>query len=91
MPKQQQPLSTADPYGSESWEQIGLLQCEVTLEIPVPGFTVRDLLKLESGEIMNTRWAQGTDLPLRINGELVGWGEFEVVANKLGLRVTELA
>jgi flagellar motor switch/type III secretory pathway protein FliN len=67
------------------------LPCEVTLELSIPHFTVADLLSLEPGEILDTRWTQGEDVPLRINGELAAWAEFEVVCGKLAIRITEWA
>jgi len=84
-------LAAPESIARETWEQAGQLQCELALQVFVPKFTVRDLLRLQRGQIINTRWAHGSDLPLRINGELIGWSEFEVVGNRLALRVTELA
>ena len=57
----------------------------------MPGFTVADLVRLERGGIIATRWTVGQDVPLRINGELIAWSEFEVVQNRLAVRLTELA
>jgi flagellar motor switch protein FliN/FliY len=57
----------------------------------VPGFTVADLVHLERGRIIASRWTVGQDVPLRINGELIAWSEFEVVQNRLAVRLTELA
>src|SRR5271167_4342021 len=80
----------ADPLG-DKWVRVGPLPCLLTVEISVPGFTVADLVHLEHGRIIATRWTVGQDVPLRVNGELIAWSEFEVVQNRLAVRLTELA
>lgn len=69
---------------------VALLSCQVSLEIPIPQFTVRDLLRLTPEDVLDTHWAQTADVPLRINGLLLSWAEFELMGNKLAVRVTEL-
>ena len=78
--------AVADP-----WARVEALPCLLTVEVPVPGFTVSDLVHLERGRIIATRWTVGQDVPLRINGELIAWSEFEVVQDRLAVRLTELA
>ena len=74
----------------EDWESVAMLACEMSLEVPIPGFTVRDLLKLAPGDVIDTHWAQTSDVPLRINGVLLSWTEFELIGNRLAVRLTEL-
>jgi flagellar motor switch protein FliM len=69
---------------------VAMLSCRMSLEIPVPRFTVRDLLSLAPEDVIDTRWAQTADVPLRINGLLLSWAEFELIGNKLAVRLTEL-
>jgi flagellar motor switch/type III secretory pathway protein FliN len=75
----------------DKWARVGPLPCLLTVEISVPGFTVADLVHLERGRIIATRWTVGQDVPLRVNDELIAWSEFEVVQSNLGVRLTELA
>ncbi len=82
---------TVDPAIADPWVRVEPLPCLLTIEISVPGFTVADLVRLERGGIIATRWTVGQDVPLRINGELIAWSEFEVVQNRLAVRLTELA
>ena len=84
------PLIVA-PLIVDPWVRVEPLPCLLTIEISVPGFTVADLVRLERGGIIATRWTVGQDVPLRINGELIAWSEFEVVQNRLAVRLTELA
>jgi flagellar motor switch/type III secretory pathway protein FliN len=75
-----------DPAESLPW-----LPCTLALDIPVVKFTVGDLLKLSCGDIVETVYHQSSDLPLRVNGQLVGWTEFEVVGDRLAVRLTDLS
>ena len=75
-----------DPLESLSW-----LPCTLALDLPVVRFTVADLLNLASGSIVETAYHQSSDLPLRVNGQLVGWTEFEVVGERLAVRLTDLS
>ena len=72
-------------------EQFGWLPCQLSLEVPVTGFTVGDLLRLSKGSIVETAVHYAGDIPLRANGILIGWSEFEAVGNRLAVRLTELA
>jgi len=80
----------ADPL-AERWVRVECLPCLLTVEISVPGFTVADLVHLESGRVIASRWTVGQDVPFRINDDLIAWSEFEVVQNRLAVRLTELA
>lgn len=72
-------------------EALPWLPCTLALDIPVVKFTVRDLLSLTRGSVVETAYHQSSDLPLRVNGQLVGWTEFEVVGDRLAVRLTDLS
>ena len=72
-------------------DAFGWLPCRLTLQIPVTGFTVGDLVRLKVGSIVETQCHNTHDIPLRVNGLLIGWTEFEVIADRLAVRITELA
>jgi flagellar motor switch/type III secretory pathway protein FliN len=78
--------TTTDRLESMPW-----LPCTVSLEVPVVRFTIADLLSLKVGEVLETACHQSGDLPLRVNDVLIGWTEFEVVGDRLAVRLTELA
>jgi flagellar motor switch/type III secretory pathway protein FliN len=78
--------SDRDPAEALPW-----LPCTLVLDIPVVNFTVGDLLNLIPGAIVETSYHQSSDLPLRVNGQLVGWTEFEVVGERLAVRLTDLS
>ena len=67
------------------------LPCRLVLEIPATHFSVRDLLNLRPASLVETSFHQSSDLPLHVNGQLVGWTEFEVVGERLAVRLTDLS
>lgn len=67
------------------------LPCTLTLEVPVVRFTIANLLALAKGSIVETACHHTSDLPLRANKLLIGWTEFEVVGDRLAVRITEQA
>jgi flagellar motor switch/type III secretory pathway protein FliN len=79
-------LDAQDPLDSMPW-----LPCTLSLELPVVQFTIGDLLSLTKGSVIQTACHQTSDVPLRVNQLLIGWTEFEVVGDKLAVRITEQA
>jgi flagellar motor switch/type III secretory pathway protein FliN len=77
-------------YPEELWEQAGLLPCVLSVDVPMKNFTVRDLLRLEPGAIVESKNVNGADVPVFVNTRLIGWAEFEVVGQRLAVRLTEL-
>jgi flagellar motor switch/type III secretory pathway protein FliN len=67
------------------------LPCTVSLEIPLAHFTIGDLSKLGRGSIVTTTCRHLSDIPLYVNGQLIGWTEFEVIDDRLAVRITEIA
>jgi flagellar motor switch/type III secretory pathway protein FliN len=79
------------PIDRDPGEFLPWLPCTLALDLPVVKFTVGDLLSLHKGSIVETAYHQSSDLPLRVNGQLVGWTEFEVVGERLAVRLTDLS
>jgi len=92
-----EPISVVAPQANRDHELqdpldvIPWLPCTVALDIPVVRFTVGDLLTLAKGSIVETAYHQSSDLPLRVNGQLIGWTEFEVFGERLAVRLTDLS
>jgi flagellar motor switch/type III secretory pathway protein FliN len=59
--------------------------------VRVRSFRVGDLLALSKGTVVETVHDHAADVPLACGGALLVWGEFEVVEQKLGVRITRLA
>jgi flagellar motor switch/type III secretory pathway protein FliN len=83
---QQQQEAASNPVESFHW-----LTCKASSEIPVPYFTVGDLLNLRTGTVIQTASPSTNDVPVYINKILLGRGQFELVEKRLTLRITELA
>jgi flagellar motor switch protein FliN/FliY len=75
----------------KNWAAFQLLPCHLSLEIPIPGFTIAALLRLTPGDVIDTHWLQGSDVPLHVNGKVIGWTEFEVIDDHLAARLTQIA
>jgi len=73
------------------WRPVLDLPCQLTVDLPLPNFKVADFLQLQSGSVIATVWRVTRDIPLRVNGTLIGWGEFEGAGKRLAVRLTELA
>jgi len=73
------------------WEEAGQLPCLLTVDLPVGKFTVRDLLQLEPGMVVESTNSEGSDVPVTVNSQLIAWAELEVVSKRLAIRLTELA
>lgn len=88
-------LNTARPAMSVEAEDLldtmPWLPCSLSLEIPVVRFTIADLLALTKGSVVETACHHTSDVPLRANRVLIGWTEFEVIGDRLAVRITDQA
>jgi flagellar motor switch protein FliN/FliY len=66
------------------------LPLQLDLKVPLPSFRVHNLLALEKGQVIESAWPHTEDLPLWSGGVHLVWTEFEVVDQKLAVRVTRL-
>jgi flagellar motor switch/type III secretory pathway protein FliN len=67
------------------------LPVELDVAVPVRDFRVRHLLALTPGQLIESQWGNGEDVPLAAGEVLLAWSEFEVVETRLMVRVTRLA
>jgi flagellar motor switch protein FliM len=88
VPVPPQPPTEAPPVFSAPIPQ---LPVELGVSIPVSDFRVRQLLALALGQVIETHWNHGDDLPLAAGAVQLAWTEFEVVETRLAVRVTRLA
>jgi flagellar motor switch protein FliM len=92
-----QALSTLDQNESQPvpalllGRQLALLPVELDVAVPVREFRVRNLLALDCGQVIETQWGHGEDVPLSSGEVQLAWSEFEVAESQLGVRVTRLA
>jgi|KBSMisStandDraft_5_1062788.scaffolds.fasta_scaffold1366286_2 flagellar motor switch/type III secretory pathway protein FliN len=74
-----------------SWPMLSQLRMAMTAAIVVKGFKVKDLLRLEPGQVIESVWPETEDVPLCVGQVQVAWSEFEVVDQRLVVRLTRLA
>ncbi len=84
-------ISLAPAPPRRAVETLPWLPCTLALDVPVLRFTVRALLELAPGAVLETNCHQSMDIPMRVNGLLMAWTEFEVVGDRLAARITDLA
>lgn len=91
-PAAEKPRGTGEAENDDPrWRPVLRLPCELTVDLPLPGFKVADFLKLQPGSVIGSRWRLSRDVPLLLNGTLIGWGELEGVGGRMAVRLTELA
>jgi len=66
------------------------LPVELDVSVAVREFRVRNLLALEPGQVIETQWSHGVDVPLSSGEVQLAWSEFEVVDSQLAVRITRL-
>ena len=83
-------LSSPKPAQAALSALAAQLPLQLDLRVPLPSFRVQNLLSLEKGQVIETAWPHTEDLPLWSGGVHLVWTEFEVVDQKLAVRVTRL-
>jgi len=75
---------------NDLWKQLMMLPCRVRVEAPIASFTVADLLGLCPGSLVRSSQKAGSRASVQVNGQVIGWGDFDVVDDALAIRLTEL-
>lgn len=73
-----------------AWPRLSHLDLTMAVEVPLLRFKVQDLLRLAEGQVFESAFSDTEDVPLRIGDVQLGWTEFEVVDQKISLRLTRL-
>lgn len=84
------PKPVIDDQAINLWKEAQYLNCQLKVELPVMSFTVRDLLQLAKGSVVDTHCKQASNLPLVINGQDIALVEFELLGDRLAVRLMEL-
>ncbi len=84
------PAFGTTPVPPRGLELLHGVDMEVTVELGRTRMTVRDLLALTPGAVLELDRAAGSPADLLVNGRLVARGEVVVVDEDFGLRVTEI-
>ncbi|HWW23431.1 MAG TPA: FliM/FliN family flagellar motor C-terminal domain-containing protein [Edaphobacter sp.] len=74
-----------------AWPVVSELMMTLESVIALREFKVRDLVRLEVGQVIESLCANTDDVPVKVGQVQVGWSEFEVVDQRLAVRLTRLA
>lgn len=75
-------------------QKLGILdniELKLTVEAGSSNITIRDLLKLNVGSVIELDTLAGEHLKIRANGTLILKGEVVSISDILGIRVTDIA
>jgi len=73
-----------------SWETLSQMRITMRAGVALDRFRVRDLLTLKVGQIFESVSPETEDVPLMIGQVQLGWSEFEIAEQRMGLRLTRL-
>ena len=75
---------------AQEWENFLDLPLFVEAELGRKMITLKDLLELNIGSIVELKQSAGESLNIFVNGSFLGNGEVTVIENTFGLRITEI-
>lgn len=75
---------------ADEWAALGALPCKLSVAVGVPGFTVRDLLVLDVGSVVETQTSATGSVPVWVNGVKIAKAEFDVLRANVAIRIGEL-
>jgi flagellar motor switch/type III secretory pathway protein FliN len=73
-----------------SWETLARLRVTLRAVVALDRFKVKDLLSLKEGQIFESLSPDTDDVTLLIGQVQIGWSEFEVLDQRMALRLTRL-
>ena len=73
-----------------SWETLSQLRVTMRAGVALDRFRVRDLLAMKEGQVFESVSSATEDVPLLVGRVQLGWSEFEVVQQRMSLRLTRL-
>jgi flagellar motor switch protein FliM len=74
-----------------AWPLLARLTVKLEAGVTLPRFKVRDLLRLEVGQVVESESPDSEDVLVKVGQVRLGWSEFEVVEQRLAIRLTRLA
>ena len=73
------------------WQELLRAWGTVSVELAITGFAVRDLYRITPGTLVETAVLEAAAVPVRVNGQLIAFGEFQLVGDRLAVRIAEIA
>jgi flagellar motor switch/type III secretory pathway protein FliN len=73
-----------------SWKTFAQLRVTMRAGVALNRFKVRDLLSLKEGQVFESLSPDTENVPLMVGQVQLGWSEFEIVDQRMALRLTRL-
>jgi flagellar motor switch protein FliM len=73
-----------------SWERLAQLRVTMRVGAALNHFKVRDLLAMKVGQVFESGLPATEDVPVMVGKVQLGWSEFEVLQQRMALRLTRL-
>ena len=81
---------TVDPEGDKNMDMILDIPVNLSVEIGRAKISIRNLLKLNQGSVVELNRLAGEPMDIFVNGTLIAHGEVVVVNDKFGVRLTDV-
>ena len=81
----------ADLVVSERDSRLDKLRLQMDVRVRVHSLRVADLLSLARGSVVESEHNHTQDVPVRCDDVVLMWAEFEVIDQKLAVRITRVA
>jgi len=78
------------PVLQTKWPMLHQVPVPMTVKIPLPGISLRQLSALGVGEVIASEWPASEEVPLYASNVALSWGEFELVNGAIAIRLTRL-
>ena len=80
----------SDRIGIENLRVLENINVEMTVEVGRTEITIRDLLRLNEGSVIELDRLAGDPLDIRVNGTMTAKGEVVMVGERFGIRFGEI-
>lgn len=90
MPAVFPPLSTGAPGGMGDIDLVMDVPVQLTVELGRTRLTIKNLLQLGQGSVVELDGLAGEPMDIFVNGYLIAQGEVVVVDDKYGIRLTDI-
>ena len=84
------PSALAAPEMPATWRAAQPIPFRLSIAVPVTGMKLRDLRELSIGTVFTTGVSASEDVPVRVGGVVLGWGELDNVDGTMAVRLTRL-
>ena len=84
------PASKPDKIGSEKLKILESIEVNISIEVGRTEMTIKDLLLLNEGSVIELDRLAGEPLDILVNGAIIAKGEVVMVGERYGIRFTDI-